>query len=121
MKCGIIMIGIIAVVDTITLLTTIGRLFAVVPLSAIPCFLSLLLMLTNVMLFGRYFCIDSSDTRRRLVVGCAMMVVANIITFVGVSLACIISPELKASHILRLLPEYLIPMVIWAYYRMICQ
>ena len=73
------------------------------------------------MLFSRYMCLDNYDTRKRLVTACAMMMVANAISFIGVALAAIISPELKGNHVLRMLPDYLIPIFLWFYYRMICQ
>ena len=115
------MMGVFAAMDMFNLLRTIMQLFQVVPAATTPCWVSLLLMATSVMLFSRYYCVDNYDTRKRLVVACAMMMVANGIAFLGVALSAIISPELKANHILRMLPDYLIPVLLWFYYRMICQ
>ena len=113
--------GFIAALDMLNLFRTIMQLFQVVPAATTPCWLSLLLMATSLMLFIRYYFVDNYDTRKRLVVACAIMMVANTIAFIGVALACVISPELKANHILRMLPDYLIPVFLWFYYRMICQ
>ena len=121
LKCGIIMIGAIAMFDTLQLMGTINFLFQVLPAASIICFISLLMMTTTVMLFLRYFCLDNYDTRKRLVVGCALMVTANMVTFIGVSIACFASEQLKGSYIVQLVPQYIIPMLLWVYYRMICQ
>ena len=121
MKCGIYMMGVFAAMDCFNLLFTIMNIFKLVPAGIIPCVFSFLLMLTAVSLFGQYSLLDNTDTRRRLIVACAMMMVANVITFFGISLVALISEDLNVNHVLRLLPDYLIPVALWFYYRMVCQ
>ena len=91
-----------------------------VPAAAIPCFISMILMMTTVLFFMRYFCVDNYDNRRRLVLGCKLMMIANAITFFGILIAVIASEKIKFSRLVRMFPTYVLPIFLWAYYSVIC-
>ena len=121
LKCGIIMIGLIAVSDLSQLSSTTARVVQIVPMATIPCIISMPLMFFAVCLFFRYFCLDNYDTRSRLVTASFLMIVANAITFFGLSIAILLKKDLNGNMFWGLIPTYVFPMVLWAYYREICK
>ena len=98
------MIGLIAISDLATLLSTTSGIVMIAPMAAIPCFISILLMVTTVCLFLRYFCVDNYDTRLRLVKASAFMIFANAITYFGLLVAIWFHKDLKQNLIWGLMP-----------------
>ena len=115
------MLGLMAISDFSQLFATTYTFTKIAPKAAIPCIISLPLMFAAVCVFLRYFCLDNYDTRSRLVTGSLFMVIANFITFVGLTLAIIFSKDIPGRMFWGLIPTYVFPMVLWVYYREICK
>ena len=120
MKCGIILIGLSAMIDTLQMVGDILILLKTSTLVAIFFMVACLGMVINVFLFIRYFVSDTGLTRKNLVTGCFIMMVANAFAYFGVIIGVIFVPEIKIHALLNLLPKYLFPILIWFYFRMIC-
>ena len=69
-------------------------------------------------LFLRYLLNDNFTTRSNLVKGCAGVILANIIACIGLFVGSWFVEEI---HFFQHLIEYGINILIWFYYRMICQ
>ena len=120
LKCGIVMLGIMSLMDFLNLIRDTRRMMHISTLVTIFFAVALVFMFINCLLFLRYFLRDDIPRRQGLVFGCMCMLMANIVAFIGIVFGAIFSSKIPGSAIFNFLPTYLFPALLWFYYRMIC-
>ena len=120
MKCGIIALGVFALLDTIELASDAFYIIKISTLVGIFFVCGLFCMIANLFYFIRYFHRDSFLTRSGLAKGCLLMVAANTICYVAIVAGAILDKDVPHAHIWQMIPTYGFPVVMWAYYRFVC-
>ena len=120
MKWGIVLIGVYLAMDVFTLM---GMLQAFQGLSIIifaSHAVSLIPVILGAYLFAKYFCNDTESSRKKLILACALMIVANCLEFAGVVLAAVLDPNIPFNFILKFLPINGLAVLVYFYFRMVC-
>ena len=121
LRYGIIIIGICMLFDFIGFWAQAYRMESISTLvmifyyvAVMPCFLSLLL-------FGFYFYEDSKQSRKLLADACGLMIVAEVIAYVGIAIGSQISSNIPSGSILTFIPVNGLAALMYFYFRMICK
>ena len=121
MKCGIILIGVSVFMDLGNDFVMIQKMKEISYLVMAFYIAAAILVSFAFALFLAYFCSDTPKTRNNLVIACALMIFANIISYTGIVLGSIIEDDIPFSSMLTFIPINGIQILIYYYFRMICK
>mmetsp|Transcript_32445 Transcript_32445/g.49644 ORF Transcript_32445/g.49644 Transcript_32445/m.49644 type:complete len:111 (+) Transcript_32445:138-470(+) len=95
-------------------------IFKVSFIGFLPMALGLVAMMVCVGYFIRYFISDNYRNRKNLMMGCFLMMVANLLTYISIIFLAIFSSQVPMSAIFSSILTFALPIFIWFYFRMIC-
>ena len=119
LKCGIFFLGIFAFLDFGKLLGDMFQFFEYHAITGVIMLPAVVCSLGNCVAFLRYFFKDNAENRSRLILGCFLQIVAEFIALVAYIVVIIVLGS--GFSFMRALNNYLIPALLWGYYRYVCQ
>jgi len=119
MKCGIYIIGMLAFINFGSMVATAQHYFPLDEAAGALSMIGVLMMIISLALFMRYLCQDSYPARSALRHACMIMSIANILAYIGVLIGSINEYDIPDSEGYTSIPTYIIPAVLWCYFRYI--
>ena len=68
----------------------------------------------------KYFWKDSAVTRSHLTLGCLLMMMGNVVAFIGTYIGVKMGKLLPEEFLYAAIPGYLVPVGLWLYWRKVC-
>ena len=120
MKCGIYMIGMLAFINFGSMIGTTQHYFPLDEAAGALSMIGVVAMLVSLALFMRYFCQDSYAARAHLRHACTINAIANILAYIGIVIGALNEIDIPDKEAYTAIPNYVLPGVIWCYFRYIC-
>ena len=81
---------------------------------------AIIVMGGEIVVLLKFFCKDSAVTRSHLTLGCLLMMMGNVVAFIGTYIGCKIARILPEEFLYAALAGYLGPVFLWLYFRKVC-